>query len=249
MTPAERAVQRAMAWCGMGFVVVFGAGLLVTGWVPPIPPDWTAEQTAAHYQENAGRIRTGCLLMLIGAGFTVPFWAAVSAQMKRIDSRFAVLAQAQLLAGAVAVLVFTIPVVIFSAAAFRPERDPVVTQALNDVGWFFFLFNFPSVTFQAIVIAVAVFSDRNPDPVFPRWLGYALVWSAIGFVPGGLLTYFKTGPFAWNGLFSWWVAAVAFFSWFLVMIWATLRAIARAPRPAPDPMAPISAADVRTERA
>jgi len=162
----------------------------------------------------------------------------VSAQMKRIESRFAPLSQAQLAAGAVAVLVFTIPVLIFSAAAFRPDRDPAVTEALNDLGWFFFLMNFPSVTVQALVVAVAVFTDRNPDPVFPRWLGYLLVWAAIAFVPGGLLTYFKTGPFAWNGLLAFWLAAVAFFGWFLVMIWATLRAIGRAPdAPAADPIA------------
>jgi len=45
------------------------------------------------------------------------------------------------------------------------------------------------------------------------------------FVPGGLLTFFKTGPFAWNGIFVWWVPFLVFFSWYLVMFVMLRKAI------------------------
>lgn len=225
--------QRVMAWCGLAFVAIFGGGMLIAGFVPPIPPDDSAAEVARHYQQNTNSIRLGCLLMLIGAGFTIPFFAVVTAQMRRIEGRLTALCLAQLLSGAVAVLVFSLPVLVFSVAAFRPDRDPASVQLLNDLGWFLFLMNFPSVTFQALVIAAAIFSDRNPEPVFPRWVGYAFIWVAISFVPGGLLTFFTTGPLAWDGLLSFWLAAVGFFGWMLVLFWATLRAVNRAPQEVP----------------
>ena len=43
--------------------------------------------------------------------------------------------------------------------------------------------------------------------------------------PGGLITFFKTGPFAWNGLLAFWVPLVIFFVWFLVMFVALLKTI------------------------
>lgn len=234
--------QRVMAWCGAGLVMFFGAGMLIAGFVPPIPPDDTAAETARHYAENANAIRTGAILMLVGAAFAIPFFAAITMAMRRIRGRLDGLCLAQLLAGAVAVWVFTLPVLLFSVAAYRPaERDPEITQALNDLGWFLFLFNVWTVTFQALIIATAIFADRNPEPVFPRWVAYVNVWCAIAFIPGGFLTYFKTGPLAWDGILSFWLAAVFFFGWIVVLIWATQRAAAHearalAPVPVTEPV-------------
>jgi hypothetical protein len=50
-------------------------------------------------------------------------------------------------------------------------------------------------------------------------------WMALLFLPAGLMVFFKTGPFAWNGLLSFWLPLVAFGIWFNVMIYALLRAI------------------------
>jgi hypothetical protein len=52
-------------------------------------------------------------------------------------------------------------------------------------------------------------------------------------VPGGVAYFFRTGPFAWNGLLAFWVAASAFFIWLLVMPWITLRAINNAEATSP----------------
>jgi hypothetical protein len=46
-------------------------------------------------------------------------------------------------------------------------------------------------------------------------------------VPGSLIALFKSGPFAWNGLLSFWVAAFAFGIWVLVCVWAMRRALLR----------------------
>ncbi len=220
-------IQLTMAYCGYAFLGVFFAGLLISGFFPPIPPDNTAAEVVDQYVREADQIRTGCLIMIFAAGLTIPWCAVVSTQLVRVEGRFTPLCFAQLVCGAVGVLAVTVPMLVFSATAFRPDRDPEVTQALNDLAWFLFVMNWPFITAQAAVIAAAILADGRPDPIFPRWVGYLQLWCAVLFIPAGLLTYFKTGPFAWNGLLSFWMAAVAFGVFMLVTTWATTRAVTR----------------------
>jgi hypothetical protein len=47
---------------------------------------------------------------------------------------------------------------------------------------------------------------------------------------------FKSGVFAWNGLLAFWMVAVFFGAWFLVMTWQLLATIgARAAEEVPQP--------------
>jgi hypothetical protein len=39
------------------------------------------------------------------------------------------------------------------------------------------------------------------------------------FVPGLFVGFFVRGPFAWNGILSFWVAAAAYGTWLLAMAW------------------------------
>lgn len=36
--------------------------------------------------------------------------------------------------------------------------------------------------------------------VFRRWVGYLNIWAALLLAPAVLIYFFKTGPFAWNGI-------------------------------------------------
>jgi hypothetical protein len=69
--------------------------------------------------------------------------------------------------------------------------------------------------------------DARTVPVYPRWVGYFNIWIALLFIPGAFAFILKTGPFAWNGLLSFWLASGAFFSWLIVMTPLTLKAIDR----------------------
>jgi hypothetical protein len=58
-----------------------------------------------------------------------------------------------------------------------------------------------------------------------------------------MLVFFKTGPFAWDGLISWWVPAVDFFGWAVVMMVLTAKAARREGEESPlvtDPLGPIT---------
>jgi len=148
-------------------------------------------------------------------------------QMRRIEGRHGVLTIAQISSGTVGVVVFLIATVCWTVAAFRPDRSPELILLLNDFGWICFLMTFAVFVAQDFVIGFAILGDKNEQPIFPRWLGYFNLWVGVTFIPGGLLTFFKTGPFAWNGLFVWWVPFVVFFTWYIVMFIMLRGAIIR----------------------
>jgi hypothetical protein len=221
-------VQNGAAWCGPIFVVVFFVGMILAGFLPPPSPHDSPHEVTLLYSDHTDLVRFGLFLMMVSAGFTGPFAAVISVQLRRIEGNLPTMTYTQLLGGAIGVLAIVVPMMIFTAAAFRPDRSPELTQALNDLAWLPFIMNFVPAMLQCISIAVAVFSDRRENPVFPRWVGYYNVWTTLLFIPGGLVTFFKHGPFAWNGLFAFWVAAAVFGSWFIVMSVAVRQAVGRA---------------------
>lgn len=235
----SRPVQIACASCGFMLVVLLFGGLIAAGWIPPVSPSETADEIAQRYADNANGIRLGAVLMLFGAGFTVPLGALIAAHIKRIEGEFSPLAYIQIIGSAGGLFAITMPVLIFGAAAFRPERDPELLQLMTDLGWVPFIINGPPAIMQAVSFGVAILNDKRENPPFPRWLGYFNFWAAFCFLPAFLLLFFKTGPFAWNGLLSFWLAAALFGGWFLTCSVMLLRAVPPAGA-APDARRPVA---------
>ena len=157
------------------------------------------------------------------AALFAPWMVAITMQMKRIEGERAPLSYLQLALGAIFVLEFIFPLMIWQAAAFRPTDDPVVTQRLNDLGWLMFVGVVSTGVLEAVTIGIAILLDRRDDPVFPRWVGYLNLWCALTFVGGGLCVFFKSGPFAWNGLIAWWLLVTGFAIWMIGMTVCLLR--------------------------
>ena len=218
--------QVLCAWCGILCPVAMFIGLWpAAGFFPPHLPTASAVEIAAIYAQNANGIRLGTIFILIAGALYLPFTAAITAQMRRIETRETpVLTYTQFAAGAASSLLFVIPALIWTVAAFRPERNPDVTQALNDIGWFFFVMPFVLGFTQNLALGFAIISDINKRPVFPRWVGFFNFWVALLFVPGCLITFFKTGPFAWNGLLAFWVPACVFGPWFFIVAIYVMKA-------------------------
>jgi hypothetical protein len=197
---------------------VFTVGFwFLAHYLPPPSPNAGASDIAALYQQNTGQIRLGMFLMMACSGLVAPFIAVIAVQMKRMEGGAGVLTYTQLSAGTVGILFLILPALVWTVAAFRPERDPNLILLLNDMGWIFFLMPFGTFTVQSLAIGLAILGGGGAAQPFPRWAGYFNLWVAVLFVPGGLLTFFKTGPFAWNGLFVFWVPLVVFLSWYLSM--------------------------------
>ncbi|WP_010229128.1 MULTISPECIES: DUF4386 family protein [unclassified Pseudonocardia] len=232
-------MQIFCASCGLAMLLLLFGGLVAAGWVPPVAPSESAETVASRFVENANGIRVGMILILFGATCTVPFGGLLAAHMKQIEGRFSPLTYVQIACTASGLLVIALPALVFVVAAYRPGRDPQLLLLLSDLGWISFIMNGGALMLQTLSFGTAVLLDRRVDAPFPRWLGYFGLWAAFCFLPAFVLVFFTTGPFAWNGLLSFWLAAALFGGWFLVCGAMLIRAASRPLRSTPvaDPVA------------
>jgi hypothetical protein len=114
----------------------------------------------------------------------------------------------------------------WAVIAFRIDvLPPVVAQVMNDWVWFNYLYVWPPFSIWMIMIGVAILQDFNVPTIFPRWVAFFNFWCALLIVPAGFIGFSKTGPFAYDGLISFWMAFFIFFIWMVVMTSVGFRAL------------------------
>lgn len=223
-------LQRLCAWTGIPAMAVFFIGMAIMTFIPPLSPALSAEQVAEVYRTYTTQIRAGGVLVVISAIFAIPFFAVVSMQLRAMEGpQRPVMAYAQMIAGAANVQFYIMPGLLWCVAAFRPDRPPEILSALNDLAWIVAVLPWPITFIQMVVCGLAILKHADRNPVFPRWAGFFNLWGALIFIPGSLLPFFKTGPFAWNGLLSFWLPGTIFGVWYIVMQVLVLKAIKREP--------------------
>src|ERR1700739_2353848 len=211
-------IQKTMAVSGAVFVLLLFPAIIMTGLLPPISPMRTADERARFWSTNTGLKRLGLVILLAAPGLQAPCGRPLAIRIRPMGGgRSSPLAYTQLVGTGLAVVAIIMPTFAFAAASYRPERDPQITQALNDLGWLPFVMNWPAAPIQCLAIGFAIFGAT--PAIWPLWLGYFNVWCGFVFAAGGLVVLFKDGVFAWNGLLAFWMVAVFFGLWFLIMAW------------------------------
>lgn len=220
----EARVQRVLAWSGIAMTVIWmGSFLALARFLPPSDPRASATEIVDLYTDHAIQVKLGLVLAMLGSALLVPFGVAISGQLKRIDGAKA-LADTQMASCALLSLEFITPIAVWMAAGYRADdRAPDLVRTLHDLGWILFVTVIWSLWVQLIAIGVAILIDRAESPVLPRWLGYLNLWEAVMILPAGMVLFFKSGPFAWNGLMGIWVPLASFCLWFIAMTWALHR--------------------------
>jgi hypothetical protein len=217
----------ALAWCGpVGIVVVLVGWWLFCGFMPPPSPNLPADEIARVWQTDVNLKRLGMVLCVWGGTLYVPFTMAVTVLMRKLERDGEhVLSLAQAGLGVLASVFFTLNFIVFQVTTYRPERAVEATQGLDDLSFFLTFAPAAPFCFQYLVVGVLILQDRAPAPLVPRWVGYANLWISLGAAPGCALVFFKTGPLAWDGLFTFWIPVGVFVAWFFVMFWAVRHAL------------------------
>lgn len=230
-------IQNLCVWSGPAFLGAFGFGFAgLAQFLPPPGPSLSAERVAELYQVNSDLKCAGVVSMLISCGFLLSWAAAISAQMRRIPGCASALVYTQMLAGATGMIFLANASLLWGLAAFRPEHEPTMAQMLNDLGWLSLIVPVACAVFQAAAIGIAILEDHSVRPMFPRWSGYFNLWIGLSFTPGFAALFFKTGPFAWNGILPFWIPLSTLGAWFVVMTVLMLKA------PDPDEASHVAAA-------
>jgi hypothetical protein len=226
----SRKADTWFAWSGIPFVTLFVVGMVAfAGFVPPPSPADSAEQIAAIFRDNTNGIRFGLVLVFLATILLLFYGAELTHQTRRIAGASRALCYVQIASVSAAVLIIDIPVMLWWTAALRPERPAEFLRLLDDVGWMIFIVGFVPYVAWAIAVGLAILSDVASAPIYPRWSGYLSLFVGLVQIPPVMLVFFKSGPFAWDGLISWWLPAIDFFGWIVVMMALTATAARRQP--------------------
>jgi hypothetical protein len=198
--------------------LLYAVGMFVIAdFLPPPSPALTQTEIVAFYQAHHTSIIAGLSMALVGTGFMLPLCLIGSVFMTEAEEGFPFFSILQALSAVVTVLFTAFPHFSWLTAAFRVERSPELIALLHDLGWIMWATPSWGFAFQLICVGIVGLRDRRSTPFIPRWLSYLALWVAVGVMPTPLVPFFtESGPFAWNGLFTFWVA---FFS---PILWITI---------------------------
>lgn len=225
--------QKIMIWIGVVMANVFTLAFvyLLDFW--PLPqPAFSAAQVLELYTRHNLQSRFGVVTMCLTSCFMLPWTVVIVAQMYRLEKGFPIWTVLAGLAGTLGTWLFAFPTMIWGVAAFMVDRDPNITLMLHQFAFLMFIAPANFFLMQTVPIAVVSLSPNNTDPytAFPRWLGWATLWTGILGSSGIMAFVFNVGPFAWNGLISFYLPVVVFTAWIVAFIYCLLRAISQQQR-------------------
>ena len=220
-------VMRVFLWSGVVLVAaLIGAQGWMMGFIPGPSPNLNAHELAQIFIERKGSILLGSLIQCICWSFYATWAIPIIMFIRKMEGSMPALTYASLVNVGGGYVFFILIPMTWSVIAFRADTlDPAIIQVMNDWVWFDWLFTWPSFSIWMFIIAAAIFYDHNVPTLYPRWVAFYNVWSGVLIFPAGLIGFFKTGPFAYNGLISFWFAVFVFFGWMVVMTIMTFRLV------------------------
>ena len=97
------------------------------------------------------------------------------------------------------------------------------------MAWFFFIAPVGTIIVQNLCLALSIYLDARPDPIFPRWVAHFNIAIAALLVPSAFSILYTSGPLAWNGVLSFTLRLSVFAVYIVVMFivllaWSTASA-------------------------
>jgi hypothetical protein len=209
------------------------AALLLLGYLlfpifsPPLSPSLSPEEVAAFFRDNTTGILGVVILCNLIAASLVPLFAVTAVQISRIGTSSSVFTYAYIICVGIGTTAFILADYCWGVAAFRPDRDPQLISLLNDMAWFFFIAPVGAIIVQNLCLAVSIYLDARPDPIFPRWMAHFSVVIAVLLIPSAFSILYKSGPLAWNGAVSFTLRIIVLATFVVVTFLVLLRVVNR----------------------
>lgn len=194
--------------------------------VPPPAPSLLPVEVAKFYSDNAWQIKFGSIICSVTSAFLIPFSIVVGFQLARIEKGLPVWSALSAIGGSFTCIFLVIPPVLWGVAAFTPDRAPELTALVNEIANLSLITTGQFYIFNTIpIFYLGLKASPDSGSAFPRWLcWFTIFMTCIGEV--GIVSYlFKTGPFAWNGLLSFWIPFAAYFLWIFFVYFSLFKAL------------------------
>jgi hypothetical protein len=147
----------------------------------------------------------------------IPTVILLAMQVRRMAHRTPILSYSLIACAGGPPCLFLIANMFWLLGAFRPERAPELTQVLNDLAWVTFTVLVPYLIAQCLLLALAIYWDRQDQPVFRPWVAHFNILVAVALAPAAFTALSFSGPIAWDGVLSFWVKNIAIAVWIVVM--------------------------------
>ena len=198
-------------------LIWISAFFLFPGFLHPMSPTMSAAEVAGFYRDEAARIRYSMILFnWFGVGL-VPVVVLLALQVRRMAHRTPILSYSLIACAGGPPALFLIANMFWLLGAFRPDRAPDLTMLFNDLAWITFSVMVSYLIAQCLLLALAIYWDRNDTPVFRPWVAHFNVATAVALMPAAFTALALDGPFAWDGLLSFWLKNIAIATWIIVM--------------------------------
>ena len=198
-------------------LIWISAFFLFPGFLHPMSPTMSAAEVAGFYRDEAARI---CYSMILfnwfGVGL-VPVVVLLALQVRRMAHRTPILSYSLIACAGGPPALFLIANMFWLLGAFRPDRAPELTMLFNDLAWITFSVMVSYLIAQCLLLALAIYWDRNDTRVFRPWVAHFNVATAVALMPAAFTALALDGPFAWDGLLSFWLKNIAIATWIVVM--------------------------------
>jgi hypothetical protein len=221
--------QIAIVWWSLGFAAVYGISLaFLLHMIPPPAANDTAAGVAHWYAGKADGIRVGAALGTYSGAFAMPLFLVIAVQISRHESGKPIWAITAAFGGAGVGLALALPPLFLGVAAFTTERAPSVTMLMHQLGVLTLITDVQWNVFAFVpIIVISLRPQIAPHSPFPRWYGYFTAWAAFIFEAGPIAFLTRTGPFAWNSLFPFWMPVILFGGWIAATAYLLLGALGR----------------------
>ena len=213
-------------WTMVVFYQLFGLlFFVVTPTQPPPKPWWEPARVVQWFGDNHDRLLIGFAFVFIISGMTAIMNALIAYSMRRMSVSRA-FAYSYLVIYALSTLPGMLLLgIALTVGAMRPDRDPALICWLYDLSFLSFSGTMGVFLVGSLLWMIAILLDENR--VFPKWFGYFNLCNALTEVVVAPAWIFKEGPFAWNGVISWWLQVFVFATYTVVFITLLRKMILR----------------------
>ena len=235
--------QKAVLWWSIVFGVIFFIVLRFNLNGLPLPsPHWTAAEIAKHYSEHGSTIRLGAMVAAWTGAFVMLYGIVLTLQMYRHEKgRPPIWTFMAGLGWGIITITFALPMTFFGVAAYTPERAPEVTALMHELAVLTFWTSNQWTMFCLVpIIAVCLTPNSVKHSPFPRWFGYFTIFASLILELSSLCFITRSGPFAWNGVLTYWSVLIVFGIWMIVayvLLFKAINAQMRDAETAPTPVA------------
>ncbi len=226
MTKAAKRDQWIAFWSVPVFFALFGLVFVPLSWMmPPRSPSAPQPQILDFMQSH--NLLIACTVLTLAFGLAPVSNACYLSQIKRMSVspvfRYTVMMGA--MTGTIVGMLFGM--FCFGLGAFRPGYDPAILAMLYDFGYLAFIGSLGCFCIMWMAFGLAIILDQNN--ILPKWLGYYTVWQYVTELMAAPVWIAKSGPFAWNGLMTFWLAMTLYVSWQFIVYACIYRSIKNQP--------------------